>query len=87
MNAIHVENLVKTFVDKKQKKEIHAVDDISFSVAPGEIYGFLGLNGAGKTTTFRLLGGLLTPNAGHAWVLGHDIVSEVLEVRTNIGFD
>ncbi len=86
MDAIQVENLVKIFVDKKQKKEIHAVDNISFSVAPGEIYGFLGPNGAGKTTTFRVLAGLLTPNAGHAWVLGHDVVTEAVEVRKNIGF-
>ncbi len=86
MHAIQVENLVKNFVDKKQKKEIRAVDNISFSVAPGEIYGFLGPNGAGKTTTFRVLAGLLTPNAGHAWVLGHDVVTEAVEVRKNIGF-
>ncbi len=86
MNAIRVENLVKIFVDKKQQKEIHAVDGITFSVAPGEIFGFLGPNGAGKTTTIRVLAGLLKPNAGQAWVLDHEVVAEAGEVRKNIGF-
>ncbi len=86
MHAIQVENLVKIFVDKKQKKEIHAVDGITFSVAPGEIFGFLGPNGAGKTTTIRVLAGLLKPNAGRAWVLDHEVVAEAVEVRKNIGF-
>ncbi|OLS16251.1 MAG: ABC-type transport system, ATPase component, partial [Promethearchaeota archaeon CR_4] len=86
MNAIQVENLSKIFVDKKQKKEIHAVDGITFSVAPGEIFGFLGPNGAGKTTTIRILAGLLKPNAGRAWVLDHDVVEEAQEVRKTIGF-
>jgi len=86
MNAIQVENLAKIFVDKKQQREIHAVDGITFSVAPGEIFGFLGPNGAGKTTTIRVLAGLLKPNSGCAWVLGHDVVEEAGEVRKNIGF-
>ena len=86
MNAIRVENLVKIFVDKKQKREIHAVDDISFFVKKGEIFGFLGPNGAGKTTTFRMVAGLLKPNAGQAWVLDHDVSADAIEVRKNIGF-
>jgi ABC-2 type transport system ATP-binding protein len=86
INAIRVENLVKIFVDKKQKKEIHAVDGITFSVASGEIFGFLGPNGAGKTTTIRVLAGLLKPNAGQAWVLDHEVVAEAGEVRKSIGF-
>ncbi|MFX0155541.1 MAG: ABC transporter ATP-binding protein [Candidatus Hodarchaeota archaeon] len=86
MKAIQVENLVKIFVDKKQKKEIHAVDNITFSVKKGEIFGFLGPNGAGKTTTFRMVAGLLKPNAGRAWVLDHEVTANAVEVRKNIGF-
>ncbi len=62
------------------------VDGITFSVAPGEIFGFLGPNGAGKTTTIRVLAGLLKPNAGQAWVLDHEVVAEAGEVRKSIGF-
>lgn len=85
-NAIQVENLVKIFTDKKQKREIHACDGLTFSVGEGEIFGFLGPNGAGKTTTVRILGALLKPNAGYATVLGNDVVQEPMEVRKNIGF-
>ena len=86
MNAIQVENLVKIFIDSKQKKEIHAVDGISFSVSTGEIFGFLGPNGAGKTTTIRVLAGLLKPTVGQAWVLGYNVVTESEKVRKAIGF-
>jgi len=55
---IRVDGLVKRFGD------IHAVDGVSFSVGPGEIYGLLGPNGAGKTTTFSMLAGLLAPDSG-----------------------
>ena len=54
----------------RKAKEVRAVDDISFSVAPGEIVGFLGPNGAGKTTTLKMLTGLLHPSGGQADVLG-----------------
>jgi len=55
----------------RKKTEVPAVDDISFSMAPGEIVGFLGPNGAGKTTTLKMLSGLLYPTRGNAVVLGH----------------
>ena len=55
---------------KRKSKEVRAVDDISFSVAPGEVVGFLGPNGAGKTTTLKMLTGLLHPSGGQADVLG-----------------
>ncbi|MDL2398176.1 ABC transporter ATP-binding protein [Rhizobium mayense] len=62
-----------------------AVDGISFKVAKGELYGFLGLNGAGKTTTIRMLTTLLPPTSGSAKLWGHDVASEPLAVRQLIG--
>lgn len=56
---------------RRQTKDVVAVNDISFDVAPGEVVGFLGPNGAGKTTTLKMLSGLLYPSAGEATVLGH----------------
>lgn len=82
---IEAHNLVKTFKDKK-RGQIRAVDDVSFSCAPGKIFGLLGANGAGKTTTLRLLATLLKPTSGHALVAGHDVLKSPLEVRRNIGF-
>jgi len=55
----------------RQKTEVPAVDDITFSMMPGEIVGFLGPNGAGKTTTLKMLSGLLYPTRGNATVMGH----------------
>ncbi len=63
-----------------------AVDDVSFSVQRGEIYGLLGPNGAGKTTTIRLLLGLLAPTSGTGSVLGFDIVRQAEEIRKRIGY-
>ncbi|MGE0752430.1 ABC transporter ATP-binding protein [Pseudorhodoplanes sp.] len=63
-----------------------AVDDITFAVRRGEVFGFMGHNGAGKTTTLRMLMGLLRPTSGRATVLGHDIVEESLSVRRVTGF-
>jgi ABC-2 type transport system ATP-binding protein len=56
---------------RRTTREVRAVDAVSFSIAPGEIVGFLGANGAGKTTTLKMLAGLLHPTAGSASVLGH----------------
>lgn len=63
-----------------------AVDAITFSVAPGEVFGFLGANGAGKTTAIRMLTGLLAPTAGHARVAGYDVESEPERVKRRIGY-
>ncbi len=63
-----------------------AVDRISFSVHPGEIFGFLGSNGSGKSTTIRMLCGILTPTSGEAKVAGYDIVTESEEVKHAIGY-
>jgi len=62
------------------------VDDISFNVEEGEIFGFLGPNGAGKSTTMMILTTLLKPTSGRALVAGFDVVSQAKKVRENIGF-
>ncbi|HLS47626.1 MAG TPA: ABC transporter ATP-binding protein [Gemmatimonadales bacterium] len=63
-----------------------AVDAITFDVAPGEVFGFLGANGAGKTTAIRMLIGLLAPSAGSGRVAGYDILTQPDEVRRHIGY-
>jgi ABC-2 type transport system ATP-binding protein len=63
-----------------------AVDDLSFSVAAGEVLGFLGPNGAGKSTTMKMLTGFLAPTAGTAVISGHDIVEDSLAARRCIGY-
>ncbi len=63
-----------------------AVDALTFAVAPGEVFGFLGANGAGKTTAMRMLTGLLRPTAGAARVAGHDVAREPERVRRRIGY-
>ncbi|HZU61695.1 MAG TPA: ATP-binding cassette domain-containing protein, partial [Solirubrobacteraceae bacterium] len=64
---------------------VEAVREVSFQVAPGEVFGFLGPNGAGKTTTINMLCTLLKPTSGSATVAGHDVVRERDDVRRNIG--
>ena len=76
---IKVENLVKKF------GELAAVSDISFNVAPGEIFGFLGPNGAGKTTTINILCTLAKPTSGRALINGFDVVRQQSQVRQSIG--
>lgn len=63
-----------------------AVDQISFSVYTGEIFGFLGPNGAGKSTTIRMLCGLITPTSGSGHVAGYDIIRESEQIRKTIGY-
>ena len=78
--GIEVENLIREF-----RKGPRAVDGISLTVEPGEIYGFLGPNGAGKSTTVLMLTTLLPPTSGTARVAGYDIVKEGPHVRASIG--
>jgi ABC-2 type transport system ATP-binding protein len=73
-------------VFRRKVKEVVAVEDISFSVAPGELFGLLGPNGAGKTTTVKMLTTLLIPTGGSARVLGRDVVREADAIRGLIGF-
>jgi ABC-2 type transport system ATP-binding protein len=84
--AIHVADLTKVFrvpvregglvaslraLVRREHKDVHAVEGVSFDIAPGEVVGFLGPNGAGKTTTLKMLAGLLYPTSGEVRVLGH----------------
>lgn len=82
---IEAQQLVKVFHDKK-RGEVRAVDGISFTCKPGQIYGLLGANGAGKTTTLRMLATILEPTGGTAIVAGHDVVTAPEKVRANVGF-
>ena len=79
---------IKTFtgVIKRTPKEVRAVEDVSFDIHEGELFGLLGPNGAGKTTTVKMLTTLLIPTAGHARVLGFDVVKQADQVRRRIGF-
>lgn len=80
MNAIEVNNLSKVFGNFK------AVDDISFNVKQGQIFGFLGANGAGKSTTIRMLIGILEPTSGDGLVGGFSIKTQPDMVKKNIGY-
>ena len=71
---------------EKRFGDFVAVNRISFSVRPGEIFGFLGSNGSGKSTTIRMLCGILAPTSGEAKVAGHDILTETEEVKHAIGY-
>ena len=80
MNAIEVNSLTKQFGGSK------AVDNISFAVKEGEIFGFLGPNGAGKSTTMMILTTLLKPTSGEALVGGYNVMSDAKKVREKIGY-
>ncbi|MGE5581784.1 MAG: ABC transporter ATP-binding protein [Bacillota bacterium] len=80
MNAVTVVNLTRRF------GKFVAVDNISFTVAKGEIFGFLGPNGAGKSTTIRMLCGILAPSSGRGMVAGYDIAAEPDLVKQTIGY-
>jgi ABC-2 type transport system ATP-binding protein len=81
--AIVVDHLVKTF--ESRGRTVRAVDDLSFTVQRGSIFGLLGPNGAGKTTTLKIMTTLARPTAGQVAVLGHDVVRAPLDVRRQIG--
>jgi ABC-2 type transport system ATP-binding protein len=76
---LEVEQLRKSYGD------LIAVESVSFTAQPGEIFGLLGPNGAGKTTTIGCICGLLTPSAGHVKVMGHDVVRDGQAARANPG--
>ena len=80
MYSIETKSLVKSFGD------VIAVNDVSFSVESGEIFGFLGPNGAGKSTTMMILTTLLKPTSGQALISGFDVTENPKKVRENIGY-
>ncbi len=77
---IVVENLTKRF------GSFNAVDNVSFRVKPGEVFGWLGPNGAGKTTTIRMLLGLMKPTSGNAYVLGFNSATQTKSVHAHVGY-
>jgi ABC-2 type transport system ATP-binding protein len=77
---ITIKNLSKRYGDKL------AVDDLTFSVAPGEVLGFLGANGAGKSTTMRMIAGFISPTTGQVSVCGHDIEKDPVEAKSCMGY-
>jgi ABC-2 type transport system ATP-binding protein len=78
---IQIERLVKQY----RKAEKPAVDDISFSVEPGEFFAFLGPNGAGKTTTISILTTTLAKTSGRVWIAGYDLDHQMRDIREKIG--
>ena len=82
---IKVQNLCRSFEDKK-RGTVKAVDNLSFEVGKGEIFGLLGPNGAGKSTALRLISTLLKPSSGTATINGFDISTQASDVRRQIGF-
>ncbi len=83
--ALTVENLSKIFVNSKNKKENTALNNLSFNVKQGEVFGLLGPNGAGKTTFLNILGGTVTKTKGKITVWGFDIDQNPRQVKASIG--
>ena len=79
-NSIEVKNLTKYY------GKIRGIEDLTFSVKAGEIFGFLGPNGAGKTTTIRTLLGYLKPTGGEAYIFGRSIEDDIVEIKRNVGY-
>jgi ABC-2 type transport system ATP-binding protein len=79
--SIQIQQLTKQYDDTRR-----AVDDISFSVEPGQIVGFLGPNGAGKSTTMKIATTYLTPSSGSVRVAGHDVLADPMAVRRSVGY-
>ena len=80
MDVIETKNLTKYY------GKIKGVEDLTFTVKKGEIFGFLGPNGAGKTTTIRTLLGYLHPTKGDAFIFGKNITENIVEIKTNVGY-
>ncbi len=80
MNSVVVKNIIKTYGDVK------AVDDVSFEVSKGELFGLIGPDGAGKTSIFRILTTLLLADSGTATVEGHDVIKEYQAIRNKVGY-
>ncbi|MDA0768220.1 MAG: ABC transporter ATP-binding protein [Verrucomicrobia bacterium] len=84
VNAVEVRDLVKDFSTSFRRKPLRAVDHVSFTIAPGEVYGLIGPNGSGKSTTMKALLGLVSPTSGTCSIFGHD--SSKVDSRQQVGF-
>jgi ABC-type multidrug transport system ATPase subunit len=84
MRAVTVNNISKTY--GKKKNIVQALEDISFDVKRGELFGIIGPDGAGKTSLFRVLTTLLLPDGGHATVDGYDVVKDYKQIRNRVGY-
>lgn len=82
MATVHVENIKKTY----EKGAVTALDNVSFDVKSGELFGLIGPDGAGKTSLFRVLTTLLLPDGGQAQVAGFDVVKDFWEIRRIVGY-
>jgi sodium transport system ATP-binding protein len=82
---VEVDSLVKTYPGPRGRS-VRALAGVSFVCHPGEVFGLLGRNGAGKTTALRVLATILTPTAGTARVMGHDVATDGARVRRQLGF-
>src|SRR5437870_2527008 len=82
MPAVELKNITKTY----NKGAVKAVDDISFTVEKGELFGLIGSDGAGKTSIFRILTTLLLPDTGSASVDGSDVVKDYKTIRGKVGY-
>lgn len=82
MSTVRVENIKKTY----EKGQVLALDDVSFEVKSGELFGLIGPDGAGKTSLFRILTTLLMPEAGRAEVAGLDVVNDLWKIRQIVGY-
>ncbi len=82
--AVKVESVFKNF--RSGKNQIEALNNISFDVSEGELFGLIGPDGAGKTTLFRILTTLMIANKGNAWVDGLEVVSKYKEIRKRVGY-
>lgn len=80
MKAIHIKNLTKSYGDHR------GIEDVSFSVEEGEIFGFIGPNGAGKSTTIRTLLALIRPTSGSAEIFGMDCIRQAAEIAKDVGY-
>jgi ABC-type multidrug transport system ATPase subunit len=84
MNSVSVKNITKTY--GKKKETVTALQDISFEVKPGELFGIIGPDGAGKTSLFRILTTLLLADSGSATVDGFDVVKDYKAIRQRVGY-
>jgi len=82
MKSVELNNIVKTY----NKGEIKAVNNVSFSVNKGELFGLIGADGAGKTSIFRILTTLLLPDSGTASVDGCDVIKDYRTIRKKVGY-